>query len=97
MLGSDYHKGYAVKGIGTCGVDAELLAVFLNGKVHKRARGLAYPVFLLEADIGQIINLVKTLQKLFGVLCNAEIPYLLGFLDDIAVAYIALAALGVLV
>ena len=61
MLGSDNHKCYAVERVGTGRVDAELLAVFLDGEVYESACRLAYPVLLLELYVRQIIDRFKSL------------------------------------
>ena len=61
MLGSDNHKCYAVERVGTGRVDAELLAVFLDGEVDESACRLAYQVLLLELYVRQIIDRFKSL------------------------------------
>ena len=61
MLGSDNHKGNAVERVGTGRVDAELLAVFLDGEVDESACRLAYPVLLLELYVRQIVDRFKSL------------------------------------
>ena len=52
---------------------------------------------LLLLDVLRIVDILQTLQQLVRVLCDAEIPDLLRELDDIVMADIALAALGILV
>ena len=61
VLRGDDHKGYTVERIGTGRVDAELLTVFLDGEVDESACRLAYPVFLLELYVRQIVDRFKSL------------------------------------
>ena len=97
MLGSDDHEGHAEEGIGAGGVDAEGLVGVRQTEVDEGAAGLTDPVDLLHLDVGQVVHAVQALQELVGVLGNAEVPHVLGLLDDVGVADIALTALGVLV
>ena len=97
MLGCHDHKGHAEKGVGTGRVDLQLLIDTLERKVDKGAGGLADPVDLLHADVLGIIHCVESGQELVGILGDLQIPDILGKLDDIAVADVALAALAVLV
>ena len=97
MLGSHYHKGNSEESIGPCGVDPELFVCIFNGKIDECARRFADPVFLLQNDIGQEIDLFEPFEELIGILCDPEIPYILGFLDYLAVANIAVAALRILI
>ena len=98
MLRRNDHEGHAVQGIRACGIDAQLfVCVFLDGEVDKRTGGLADPVLLLELDVGQIVYLFQSLEQLVCVFCDAQIPDLLGLLDDLAVADVTLSALGILV
>ena len=66
-------------------------------EVYERAFGFADPVYLLLLDVGEIIDLFKTGKQLIGVFGDTQIPNVLGFLNDIAMADIALAALRVLI
>ena len=93
VLGCDYHESNTVECVGTGGVDAELLVLLLYLEINECACGLAYPVLLLELYVGQIVYGLKSLKELVGVLGDTEVPYLLGLLNDIAVAYVTLAAL----
>ena len=71
--------------------------IFLDGEVYESTCGLTDPVFLLKLDIREVINSAETFKKLVSIFCNAEVPYFLILLNDIAVTDIALAALGVFV
>ena len=102
MLRSDDHEGDAIEGITTGGIDLELV---INGlscliselEVHECTGAAADPGHLLLLDGLRIIDIIESLQETVRVLCDAEIPYVLRKLDDIAVADVALAALGILV
>ena len=61
VFGSNNHECYAVERVGTGRVDAELLAVFLDGEVYESACRLAYPVLLLELYVRQIVDRFKSL------------------------------------
>ena len=98
VLRCDDHKGHAVQGVRTGGIDAQLLVcVFFHGEVHECAGRLADPVLLLKLDVGQIVHLFQSLKQLVCVLGDAQIPDLLGLLHDFAVADVALTALRILV
>ena len=98
MLGSHDHEGDAEERVGTGRVDAERLIVgALDREVDERAGGLADPVDLLGADVRQVVDFVETFEQLVGILRDAQVPDVLGLLDDVRVADVALAALGVLV
>ena len=45
----------------------------------------------------EIIDVLKTVEQLIGICGYAQIPHILGALNDLAVADIALAALRILV
>ena len=93
MFGSHYHEGDAEKRVGTGGINAELFAGILNIEVDECTGRFAYPVFLLELDIRKEINIFKSFEELVCVCGYAEIPYILRLLNNIGMAYIALAAL----
>ena len=97
MLGSNNHKCYAEECIGTGCIYGELFVSFLNGEVYESTCGLTDPVYLLHFNIGKVIYLLEALKELIGILCDAEVPYVLGLLDNIAMADIALTALGILI
>ena len=97
MLRRHDHKGHAVKRIRTCGIDTELLILLSDLEIDECTGGFADPVLLLELDVRQIVNGLQPLQQLVSILCDAEIPDLLGLLDNLTVADIALAALGILI
>ena len=97
MLRRHDHEGHAVQRIRAGGVDPELLILLLDPEIDECARGLADPVLLLELDVRQIVNGLQPLQQLVCILGDAEIPDLLGLLDDLAVADVALAALRILI
>ena len=97
MLGSHDHEGYAEEGVGAGGVDFQALVGAGELEVDERAGGLADPVDLLLLDVLGILNGFQTLQQLIGVFGDAQIPDVLGLLDDIGVADVALTALAVLV
>ena len=77
------HKGHAEKCVGTCCINCKKLVCILEGKLYKCACGLTDPVLLLHLDIGKIINSIKALEELIGILCDTEIPNVLGLLNDI--------------
>ena len=97
MLRRHDHESHAVERIRAGGINPELFILLLDLEIDKCARGLADPVLLLELDVRQIINGFQTLKQLVGILRNAEIPDLFCLLDDVAVADVALAALGILI
>ena len=102
MLRSDDHEGDAIEGITTGGIDLELVIDGLSCliselEVHERTGAAADPGHLLLLDGLRIIDIIESLQETVRVLCDAEIPYILRKLYDIAVADVALAALGILV
>ena len=102
MLWSDNHEGDAIEGITAGGIDLELV---INGlscliselEVDKCTGAAADPGHLLLLDGLRIIDIIESLQETVSVLGDAEVPYVLRELYDIAVADVALAALGVLV
>ena len=97
MLGSHDHEGHAEEGIGPGGIDPDLLIGICDGEVYESACGTADPVDLLELDVFGIVHIVEAVKELVRIFGNAQIPYVLGKLDDIAVADVALAALGVFI
>ena len=97
MLGSDDHEGHTEEGVGAGGVDAEGLVGIRQTEVDEGTAGLTDPVDLLHLDIGEVVDVLQTLQELVGILGNAEIPDVLRLLDDVGVADVALTALGILV
>ena len=97
MLGRHNHEGYAEKGVGAGGVDFDGFVNAIKLEFYERAGALADPVDLLLLDVFGIIDGLEAFQELVGVLGDSQIPYVLGKLNDVAVADIALAALAVLV
>jgi hypothetical protein len=99
MLGRDNHEGYAEHRVTSGGIDAErfVFIAICELEVCKCTLGATDPVFLLELDIREIIHLIKTEKELICIFGDAEIPNLLGFLNDIAVTDIAFTALRVFV
>ena len=97
MLRRDDHESHAEKRIRSCRINSEILIRTVDPEVDERTPGFSDPVLLLSADILREIHLIKTVEQLVRVLCDAEIPDFLGFLDDIAVADIAFSTLAVLV
>ena len=97
MLGRDDHKGYAKERIGACCINTELFVDLLEREIDERAGGFADPVDLLLLYVGEIVDLLKSLQKLVCILGDAQIPNGFGLLHDGTVADIAFAALGILV
>ncbi len=93
MLGCDYHECDTEQSIGAGGVYPQSLVEFLYSEIHECACGLAYPVLLLEPDIGKIIHLIKACKELVCVFRYAQIPDFLLLLYDVAVADITLAPL----
>ena len=73
MLGCDDHKGNSEERIGTRGVDAKLLIKLLDREIDKRTCGFSDPVDLLLLDVGKIINLFKSVQKLIGILGDPQV------------------------
>ena len=102
MLRSDNHEGDAIEGIAAGGIDLELVVDGLSCligelEVHERTGTAADPGNLLLLDGLRIIDIIESLQETVCILGDAEIPYVLRKLYDVAVADVALAALGVLV
>ena len=97
MLGRNYHKGNAEQRIRTGGIDAQTLIKSGKCEIDKRSGRASYPVLLLHTDICGVIDVLKTVEQLIGICGYAQIPHILGALNDLAVAYIALAALRILI
>ena len=97
MLRRDNHKGNAIKGIRSGRVNAKLLIQSVYLEIHKCSCRLSDPVDLLLLDICRIIYSIQSLEQLVCILRNAQIPYVLGSLYDIAVTDVAFSALAVLV
>ena len=97
MLGRDDHESNAEHRVGTGGIDTQVIVGTADGEVCKCAFGTADPVFLLELDVGQIVYFIQTEQQLVCIFGDAQIPDVLGLLNDIGMADIALTALGVFV
>ena len=93
MLGRDNHEGNAKERIGASGVDAQRIVRAGHAEVDERTAGFTDPVDLLLLDVGQVVYLVQTLKQLVSVLGDAQIPDVLGLLDDIRLTDIALTAL----
>ena len=58
MLRRDDHERYAEHGVRTGGVDAQCVVTVGEREIDKRALGTADPVFLLQANIREIIDVV---------------------------------------
>ena len=97
MLRCDNHKGYTEQGIRSGGINLKCLINSVNCEVHESTCRFTDPVHLLLLDVCRIIYILQALKKLVCILGNAQIPYVLGFLDNITVADIAFASLAVLV
>ena len=97
MLRRHDHERHAEERVGTGRVNAQRFFGVLHGEVDKSAGGFADPVFLLKADVRQIIDSVEPFEQLVGILRDPQIPNVLTLLDDVAVADITFAALRVLV
>ena len=97
MLGGHDHEGDAVEGVAAGGVDLQRFGHALNGEVHEGARGLADPLDLLLLDGVGVVHRIEAGEKPVRVLGDLQVPHVLGKLYDVAVAHVALAALGVLV
>ena len=97
MLGSHDHESHAEKRIGTGRIDLKFLIDAVDCEIHKSAGGFADPVNLLLLDSLGILHCVKAFQELVGVFGDLKIPDILGKLDDVGMADVALAALAVLV
>jgi hypothetical protein len=97
MLRRDNHEGDSEEGVTSGRIDAEAVIGSLDREVDESTLRPSNPVYLLLLDILGIIDILQALEQLVCVLCDAEIPDLLRELNDIIVADIALAALGILV
>ena len=97
MLRCHNHEGYAEKRIAARCIDLELLIGAGNLEIDESAGGAADPVDLLLFDIIRKIDKIESVEKFICIIGNLQIPYILRELDDVAVADIALASLGVLI
>ncbi len=88
MLGRDDHIGHAVKGVGTGGVDGNLVAVG-HREDDLDAGGAADPVLLLDLDALDIIQIVQIVNETVGVLGYGQHPLALLLPDDLAAAALA--------
>ena len=70
MLRGYHHVGRPEQGIAAGGVNAQLILLILNGKVHLRAHGLADPILLGHLDTLHIVHRVKPLDQLVRILRN---------------------------
>ena len=97
MLRGHDHEGDAVERIAPGRVD--LHHVFGTGdrEIHECAFGAADPGHFLLLDAVREIEPVEAVKKLVRVFGDPQIPDVLRQLDDVAVADIAFAALGVFV
>ena len=93
MLRSHNHERYAEKSVRTGGVNPEAFVNILKLEDNERTGRFSNPVFLLKANIGKKVNMVKTLKQLIGIFRYAKIPDVLGLLNNFAVADVTLAAL----
>ena len=97
MLRRHYHKRHAEKRVGPRRVYRKFFVGSVEGKIDESSARFADPVDLLRLDVGGIVDVLETLEKLVCVFGYAEIPDVLRFLNDVTLADIALAALTVLV
>ena len=99
VLRRHHHKAHAEQGVRAGGIHSEriLHTLTLHGEIDICALGAADPVDLLLLDILRIVHRIQPLQKLIGILRDAQIPNVLGSLHDLAVANIAFAPLRILI
>ena len=103
MLRGNDHERHAVERVAPRGINLELLVrnrrplPVRDIKVNERAGGAADPGNLLLLDGIRIIHGIEAIEELVRVGRDFQEPHVLRQLHDIAVADVALAALGVLV
>ena len=97
MLRRHNHKSHTEQRVRAGGVNTELLIGAGHAEIDECTAGFSDPVDLLLADVGQVVHIPESLQQFVCVGGDAQIPDVLGLLDDVAVADVAFAALRVLV
>ncbi|CDB77350.1 uncharacterized protein BN552_02139 [Blautia sp. CAG:237] len=97
MLRCDYHESNTKQSIRSGCINLKLLVDSVDVEVYKSTLGFTDPVDLLLLYIVRIVNVLEAFQEFVCVLSDPQIPYVLGFLHNFAVADIAFAALAVLI
>ena len=88
MLRRDDHVGGAEQGIGTGGIDGDLVAdVGLEGDLG--SGGTADPVALLDLDALDVVHVLQIVQQTLGVGGDLQHPLALLLTDDLAAAALA--------
>ena len=88
MLRGDDHIGGAEQGIGTGGIDGDLVAdVGLEGDLG--SGGTADPVALLDLDTFDVVHVLQIVQQTLGVGGDLQHPLALLLADDLAAAALA--------
>ena len=73
MLRRNDHIGCTEQGVGTGGIDPELMP--LRGfKIHLCAGGTTDPVSLLGLDALDVVHILQTVQQLLGILGDSQHP-----------------------
>ena len=88
MLRRKHHIGHAVKRIGTCGVNCDLIAVG-DFERHFHTGGAADPVLLLNLYTFNIVQVVQVIDESVGILGDAQHPLALFLADHFAAAALA--------
>ena len=89
MLGAHNHIGCTEECVASCGVNCDLVFFTRNCKVYLCTGTLTDPVFLLCSDPLNVINAVKSLNKLLGILRDLEHPLALNLTNYFASASFA--------
>ena len=93
MLGRNYHKCYSEQRIAPCCKYTEFFIAVFYTEINLCTFRTSYPVSLLHFYSGQIINIVKSVEKLLCIVRNFEHPLLLFFLNYLTSATVAHSAL----
>ena len=97
MFRSNYHESNTKQSIWSGCIDFKFFIDAINIKVYESPFGFTNPVNLLLLYVIRIIDIFQTFQKFICILCDTQIPYILGFLYNFAVADVTFATLAVLV
>ena len=97
VLRGNEHKSDTIKCVTARGVDLQFFISPVQREVYKRTRGFSDPGDFLLLDAFRIIHMVQPLQQLIRILGDPEEPHILGQLNYIAVADVALSSLGIFI
>ena len=97
MLRRNDHEGHAVERVAAGRIDFKRFGNILDPEIYKRADRFSDPVDLLLLDRVGIIDIVQSVQEFIRIRRDLQIPHVFRKLHDVAVAYVALAALRIFV